>query len=130
MDSSKLSGNKQQGLTLVSLIFLLAMLGMVGVTLMKVVPSFMEYRAILNGIKLAKAKGGTAREMQAAFDSNAGATYIDSISGKDLIIGAENGQLEISFAYDKKIPLVGFASLLLEYAGTTSKGAPATKPAE
>jgi hypothetical protein len=42
-----------------------------------------------------------------------------------LTIEREDGGLEVSFAYDKKIPLVGPASLLLEYTGTTSKSGPA-----
>ena len=32
------------------------------------------------------------------------------------------GEVEISFAYDKVIPLVGNASLLLEFEGTTAAG--------
>jgi len=123
--------NRQQGISLVGLIFVLAVLGMVGVLGMKVVPTFVEYRAILNGIKLAKLNATTPREIQAAFDTNASVTYITTLTGKDLIIGAENGQLEVSFAYEKRIPLVGIASLLLEYSGSTAKNkAPAVKAVE
>ncbi len=122
---------KQQGMSLTGLIFVLALLGMVVLLGFKIVPSFVEYRAILGAIKIAKAAGGTPAEVQNAFDKNASVTYIDSISGKDLLIGAENGQIEISFAYEKKIPLIGPASLVLDYAGSTAKGgAPVGKPAE
>ena len=64
-----------------------------------------------------------------AFDKSAEVNYISSIHGSDLLIEREEGGLEVSFAYDKKIPLVGPASLLLEYTGTTSKsGQAAAKP--
>jgi hypothetical protein len=56
------------------------------------------------------------------------ASYISSINSRDLIIEKIDGQTEISFAYEKKIPLVGPASLLLEYEGTTAKGG--AKPAK
>jgi hypothetical protein len=60
--------------------------------------------------------------MQKAFDASATVGYISAINGKDLIISrGENGETEISFAYEKKIPLVGPASLLLEYEGSTAK---------
>ena len=115
------SGLKQQhGISLIGLIIVLAALGFVGVLGMKIVPTYTEFRAINNAITTAKASGGSVVEMQKSFDASATASYISSISGRDLIIGKENGETEISFAYEKKIPLVGPASLLLEYEGTTA----------
>jgi hypothetical protein len=121
--------HRQQGISLTGLIFTLAVLGLVVLLGLKIVPTFVEYRAVLGAIKVAKAAGGPPRQMRDAFDKTASVTYIDAIRGKDLTIVAENGETEVSFAYDKKIPLVGPASLLLEYAGSTG-GAPAGKAAE
>lgn len=121
---------RQRGISLTGLIFTLAVLGVIGLLGLKIVPTFIEYRAIVGAIRSAKTAGSTPAEVQAAFDKSASVTYIDSIRGKDLLIGAENGQIEVSFAYEKKIPLIGFASLVLDYAGSTASGAPAAKPAE
>ncbi|MYM88966.1 DUF4845 domain-containing protein [Rugamonas sp. FT82W] len=112
---------RQDGISLVGLIVVLAMLGVVGVLALKIVPTYTEYRAIQNAIVTAKATGGSVLEMQKSFDANATTGYISSITSRDLLIGKENGEVEISFAYEKKIPLVGPASLLLEYQGTTAK---------
>jgi hypothetical protein len=112
---------RQGGISLIGLIVVLAALGFIGVLGMKIVPTYTEFRAIKNAIATAKAAGGSVVEMQKSFDASATASYISSISGRDLIIGKENGETEISFAYEKKIPLVGPASLLLEYEGTTAK---------
>ena len=115
--------SKQSGVSLVGLIMVLAVLGFLGVLALKIVPTYTEYRAIQNAIVEAKRAGGTSViEIQKSFDANATVSYISSINSHDLIIGKENGEMEISFAYEKKIPLVGPASLLLEYAGTTAKG--------
>ncbi len=111
----------QQGVTLVGLIVVLAVLGCLGVLALKVVPTYTEYRAIQNAIVNAKAGGGTVLQMQRAFDASATVGYITAINGRDLIISREQGETEISFAYEKKIPLIGPASLLLEYQGTTAK---------
>ena len=115
----------QRGLTLIGLLFMLAILGMFIVLGFKVVPTVLEYRAITNAIKTVKT-AGSVREIQQAFDRNATATYIDSIKGTDLIITKEEEGMEVSFSYQKKIPLFGPASLVLDYAGTTAKsGIPA-----
>lgn len=117
-----MQGKRQAGISLVGLIVVLALLGCVGLLAMKIVPTYTEYRAIQNAIVSAKqAGGGNVAEIQKSFDASATVNYISSITGRDLIIGKENGEMEVSFAYEKKIPLVGPASLLLEYAGTTAK---------
>jgi Tfp pilus assembly protein PilE len=119
---------QQQGISLVGLIVVLALLGMVLVLGMKILPTYTEYRAIQNAIVTAKATGGSVVEIQKSFDAGASASYISSINGRDLIIEKVNGETEISFAYEKKIPLVGPASLLLEYEGTTARaGAKSTE---
>ena len=119
---------RQDGISLVGLIIVLAALGFIGVLALKIVPTYTEYRAIQNAIVTAKASGGSAAEIQRSFDAGASPSYISSISGRDLVIEKVNGETEISFAYEKKIPLVGPASLLLEYEGTTAKGG--VKPTE
>jgi Tfp pilus assembly protein PilE len=114
---------RQQGISLVGLIFVLAVVGFVLVLGLKIVPTYTEYRAIQNAIVTAKSNGhGSVIEIQKSFDASAVAGYISSINSRDLIIDKVNGETEISFAYEKKIPLVGPASLLLEYEGTTAKG--------
>lgn len=113
---------RQQGISLVGLIVVLAVLGFLLVLALKIVPTYTEYRAIQNAIVTAKNTGGSVLEIQRSFDASATAGYISSISSRDLIIEKANGETEISFAYEKKIPLVGPASLLLEYEGTTAKG--------
>ena len=117
----------QHGISLVGLIVVLAVLGFIGVLGLKIVPTYTEYRAVQNAIVTAKAAGGNSVvEIQKAFDASATTAYISSINSRDLVIGKENGEMEVSFAYEKKIPLVGPASLLLEYQGTTAKsGLPA-----
>ena len=120
---------RQQGISLVGLIVVLAVLGFIGVLGLKIVPTYTEYRAISSAIVKAKGAGSTPQEIQSSFSKSAEVGYISSITARDLVITREDGGLEVSFAYDKKIPLVGPASLLLEYAGTTSKsGAVPAKP--
>ncbi len=112
---------KQSGVSLLGLILVLAMLGLLGVLALKIAPTVTEFMSIKKAIETARASGTTVREIQISFDKQAEVGYITTITGKDLEITRNGNDVEISFAYQKKIPLVGPASLLLEYAGTTAK---------
>jgi type II secretory pathway pseudopilin PulG len=110
---------REAGVSLSGLIVVLVVLGAVALVAMKVFPAWVEYRAIKNAIVQAKAAGPGNREMQQAFDRNAEINNITSINAKDLVISRDNGQADVSFAYEKRIPLAGNVSLLLDFAGTT-----------
>jgi type II secretory pathway pseudopilin PulG len=129
-DRNKVFAATQRGFSLSGLIFVLAVLGVLAVFAMKVVPTYAEYRSIQGAIQKAKSDGGSAAEMQRSFDKNAEINNITAINGHDLVITKDNGEPEISFAYDKKIPLASNVSLVINYAGTTDKsGAVAAKTA-
>jgi hypothetical protein len=91
----------------------------VALVAMKVFPAWAEYRSIKNAIVAAKAAGTGTREIQQAFERNAEINNITSINSKDLVISRDNGQADVSFAYEKRIPLAGNVSLLIDFAGTT-----------
>ena len=115
---------RQRGITLVGLIFVLAILGVLGVLGLKVVPTVLEFQSIKRAINSARVNAVTVRDVQTAFDKQANIGYIEAITGKDLVIVKNGTDFDVSFAYDKKIPLVGPASLLLEYEGSTVTGSP------
>ena len=129
----QVSRKSQQGISLSGLIFVLVVLGLVGVFLMRTVPSVLEYRAVIRSIGVAKASGGTVQEMRTSFDKNADVAYITSVAGRDLIFTRDNGQVDISFAYEKRLPIAGNVSLVIDYTGTTDpsgKVAEAPEPAK
>lgn len=111
----------ESGVSLSGLIVVLVVLGALALVAIKVTPAFLEYKAVKSSIVKAKADAGTGtvREIQQAFDKNAGVNDVDAISGHDLVITRDGGNTEISFSYEKKIPLAGNVSLLLDFAGTT-----------
>lgn len=122
--------NQQQGITFIGLIFMLVIIGMIAMLGIKISPTVIEFMSIKKAIQSAKLSGTTVREIQAAFDRQAEIGYFDAIAGKDLSIVKNGDGMDVSFAYTKKIPLVGPASLLLEYEGTTAKNGAVTKKQE
>ena len=118
------SDRQQGGFSLIGLLSTLTVLGGLGLLLVRAGPSVLEFWAIDKAVAAASIAADTPDELRQAFDKLAAAGYVDSIEGKDLKITGTGKAMEISFAYEKKIPLFGPASLLIDYRGGSVHAAP------
>lgn len=119
MKQGAFAGRRQHGLSLVGFIFVIVIVALLAVLGMKVVPTVVEYMAVKKAIANARVAGSSAIEIQNAFEKQRSANYIDSVNGKDLEITRTADGFEVSVAYQKKIELVGPASLVIDYVATT-----------
>ena len=123
--------NRQRGFSLTGLILVLGVLGLFAVLGIKIVPSYLEYRSVHDGMTRAKAGGGSVAEMRQTFDKFAEINNVEAVRGRDLVISRDGANPEISFAYEKRIPLTAKATLVIDYDGTTdASGVVAAKAAE
>lgn len=112
----------ERGVSLIGLIVGIAIVASIGLLAAQILPTYIEYRAVMTAIERAKKDGGDNIQLiQGSFARSAETGYITSISSRDLMIERNGTEAEISFAYEKKIPLFGPASILMEYEGTTAK---------
>jgi len=130
MSGTPIAFRKQRGISLIGLILGFALIAIVGLLAAKIIPAFTEYRNILTAAQEAKRAGGSVANMQAAFSKQKQINDFEAVSQNDLVISKETGDYEISFAYEKRVPLVANASLLLEFEGTTAANAPAAAAAD
>ena len=94
-----------------------AMLGM------KLYPTVSEFMMVKRAVSKARNDGNDPAGIRAAFDRAAAIDDITSLTGKDLDISPlPGGGFKVGFAYEKRIPLFGPASLVLDYRGDA--GAP------
>ena len=111
--------HRQRGLSLIGLIFI----GIIVVALLslgfKTVPAVIEYIAIERAVQKIKNEGSTVRDIQAAFERHRTIDDITSITSRDLDITKEGDKVVISYAYQKKIPILDNVSLVIDFAGTT-----------
>jgi Tfp pilus assembly protein PilV len=128
MFKMQVSRKSQRGISLSGLIFVVVIVGLLAVFGMRVVPSYMEYKAIKNSIGVAKASGGSVQEMRTSFDKNADVAYIKTITGRDLIFSRDDGKVEIAFAYEKRLPIAGNVSMVIDYSGTTDPSGIVAEP--
>lgn len=116
----RLNTMAQRGLSLSGLIFGIIVLALLAILAMKVLPAVAEYRSVKDAIVTAKASNGSVREMQVSFDKAADINGITAITGKDLVIAKEGNETDLSFSYEKRIPLFGNVSLVIAFEGTTA----------
>jgi Tfp pilus assembly protein PilE len=117
----QLGWGKQRGVSLSGLIVVLVVVGAVAVLAMKVVPTWIEFRAAKDAIVKAKDAGGTVADMRSKFEKFADVNNVTSVTSRDLVFSKDSGDTEISFSYEKRIPLADKVSLLIDYAATTDK---------
>ena len=113
--------NAQRGLSILGLIFVLAVLIVVALFAMKVIPSFLEFRTSKAAIEAIARTSQNPADVRRAFENRAAIDNINTITGKDLEITREGNQLVIAFAYRKEVSLFGPVGLYIDYAAN-SKG--------
>lgn len=113
---------RQRGLSLIA-VLLLGVLLVIMVTIgMRVLPSVLEYQSIRKALNEIAASGvTTAVDVQRAFERQASIDDITSVKGTDILIDRANGRLELTVRYEKRVPLFGPVSLLIEYEGSSSR---------
>ena len=113
----------QRGVALSGLIFWGVVITLVAVLGMKVVPTTIEYYKILKGVKATVAKVGpdaTVADVRKTFDNFATVDQLD-FPPEQLDVSKEKGKIVVSFDYEKRIPLFGNVSLVINYKGSSAE---------
>jgi Tfp pilus assembly major pilin PilA len=109
----------QRGFSLLSLLFVAIVFAVTGVIAAQVVPTAIEYKAVLKAAQKAST-GNTVVEVRNLFDKAASIDNISSIAGKDIDVSKENEKVVVKFSYQREIHLVGPAFLTLKYEGKSN----------
>ena len=113
----------QKGVSLSGLLVWGFILAMVALVVIKVAPATIEYYKIQKAIKsvaAAATASSTVPELRKAYSKYVEIEHISDVRPEDLDIAKEGNQVVISFAYEKKIGLVGPVSLLIDYQASSS----------
>lgn len=115
----------QHGLSLNTLLVGSAVLAVVALFGMKALPPWIEYGNAVKAIKGTAAdsslKDASVKQVRDAYARRADMDDVKSVDPRDLEITKEGGELVISFAYVKKIPLFGNASLVFDFEASSAK---------
>ena len=109
------SRSRQQGLSFIGLVFLIAILVGVAAIGAQSVPVFLEYQAITKAANKAAAEGNTVAEVKASFERAAAIDDFTSVTGKDLNVTKVNDKVVVGFEYAREIHLAGPAYLVYRF---------------
>jgi hypothetical protein len=113
------SKQRQRGISFIGLIVVAALIGMAGVVVAQVIPTYLEYQSVLRAVDRAKT-GQTVPEIRSLFEKSAMLDDIKSINAKDLDIRKDGDKVVVGFAYEREIHLAGPAYLTLKYEGQSN----------
>ena len=113
---------KQQGLSLLGLIFVLFIVVILALFAMKIIPSFLEFRTMKTAIEIIARTTTNAADARRAWQARSAIDNINSITEKDLEISRDGQALVIGFAYRKDVSLFGPVGLYIDYAATSNGG--------
>ncbi|HOG03225.1 MAG TPA: DUF4845 domain-containing protein [Accumulibacter sp.] len=114
--------NRQRGLALSALLVWGVVITLVAILVIRVLPEVMDYYKIRQAVKAVAADSGgkTVAELRQAFGKYAEVEHIKTLAPAELDIFKEENQVVIAFAYEKRIPLAGNVSLLIDFRGSSS----------
>lgn len=117
MPSSRTALHRQQGLSILSLFAVMAILGFLVLVGLRAVPAWTEYMAIKKMAFQIESSGvREPLEARRRWDERAPLEYIETIKGADLRITRVARGLKLDFDYDRRIHLVGNAYLVFTFA--------------
>ena len=110
---------KQAGVSLLGLIIVLVLLAVLALFAMKVIPSYMEFRAMKNAIVsiMREKPNATPAEIRKSFEARSQIDDYTSVRPQDLDI--QKGM--VSFAYRKEVPLFTGVGLYIDYAASAGQ---------
>ncbi len=117
--------NKQQGMTFIGLVLVIAAILSVVAIGIKVTPAYIEFFGIKKIISKigneSKFNDMSKKEIQEEFTNGANIGYVTVIDARDLIIEKNETGNVLTADYQVTIPLIANASVLLDFHATTAK---------
>lgn len=115
----------QRGISLNTLMLGGAVLALLALLAMKALPPWIEYGNAVKAIKGTAGDGSlkdaSVKQVRDAYTKRAEMDDVKSIKPEDLDITKEGGELVISFAYEKKVPLFSNVSLVFDFEARSNK---------
>ena len=117
--------NRQRGVSLSGLLVWSVILIIAAIGGMKVIPAYVqdaEIKSILSTIvNASEMQGAQSKDIRESFSKRAMMNNINVVTANDIEIVKDARGLSLSVSYQVKIPLVGNASLLLEFNPSSFK---------
>lgn len=110
---------KQRGLTLISLIFLLGLIGFFTLLVLKIAPIYLNHSKVVNALAALEESNNLAsmssKEILMSLNKRFNMNYVEHVTPEDIQIVAQPGYVRINIDYDRIEPIFGNLSVLVEF---------------
>jgi hypothetical protein len=117
--------NKQGGVSFLLVFLIGVMLALIAIGAMKIGPAYSEFataKSAITAIAAGEGRTGSVNEIRKAFNRRSAIDNITVLTAEDLEISKDGGDVVISFAYSKKVPLFSNVSVVIEFAASSTPG--------
>jgi len=111
---------KQQGLTLITILFILIIFGFFVLLGLKIVPIYMNHSKVVNALsaleEMPNIKEMSKSEVEISLSKRFNLNYVDNVVlGEDIIITKRPGYLKVVTDYERVKKIAGNLSVLVEF---------------
>lgn len=106
---------RQLGMSLYALIFTIGIAGFLALVGLRAVPAWVEFMGIKKICADLSVNSASPADVRKDFDRRASVEYVDALKGSDLVISKNGERWDITFSYEKRIPLIGNSSLVFDF---------------
>jgi hypothetical protein len=117
--------NKQRGVSFLVIFLIFVVIALAAVGAMKIGPAYTEFSTVKNtimAIAASEGRTGSVAEIRKAFDRRANIDSITAVTAGELDISKDGGELVITAAYSKKIPLFANVAVCIDFVASTVPG--------
>jgi hypothetical protein len=113
---------RQQGMTFIGLLCILALVGMIGYAGVRLVPVYLNYMKLSRTMESAasefKGEGGDLGAVRKSLDRHWAIEDITGVEQKDIEISRDESGLQLHVAYDDSVPYLANVSLSVHFDKT------------
>lgn len=111
--------SKQRGLTFISMVFLLALIGFFTLLVLKIAPIYFNHSKVVNALAAVEEMPDIASmpksEILTSLDKRFNLNYVEHVTKDDITIVAQPGYVKVNIDYERIEPIFGNLSVLVEF---------------
>lgn len=122
----RFSPKREKGLTFISLVFLLAIIGFFTLLILKIAPIYMDHNKVVSALEGLKAQPDlttqSVDQIKTSIAKRFSMNYVNAISYKDVKITKRGSYVKVQAVYEVVEKIMGNASVLVQFDDAIEAG--------
>ena len=117
--------NRQRGISFPVVFLFGVIIALAAVGAMKIGPAYQEFmtaKKAIVAVAASEGRAGSVNDIRKAYERRAIIDNVTVVTPGELEVSKDGGEVVISFAYAKKVPLFANVSVCIDFAASTAPG--------